>query len=88
MEEPKIPSKPAALKLTPEAIKIIRAALAMQARGLKGRRLRNASLRVRGKEPAPGLYAGVKRHARYLKRTISTLAAEPHVHPRHLRPAA
>jgi hypothetical protein len=36
--------------------------------GLAKRRLRNANLRANGVEPGPGLYAGVKRWARYLRR--------------------
>jgi hypothetical protein len=36
--------------------------------GLWQRKSRNAGKRANGDEPEPGDYAGVKRHARYLKR--------------------
>lgn len=36
--------------------------------GLRNRRNRNESARARGIEPTPGLFAGIKRRARYLRR--------------------
>jgi hypothetical protein len=36
--------------------------------GIAGRRADNALLRARGTEPVPGLYAGVKRFARWIRR--------------------
>jgi len=36
--------------------------------GLLDRKNHNISLRARGIEPEPGLNAGLKRHARYLRR--------------------
>jgi hypothetical protein len=91
MEPTKLSEVPASktlpAKLTPEAIKVIMAAMAMTARGLKGRRLRNAAQRVKGHEPEPGLYAGVQRRARYLSRVPNEIAVAPHIPPRHKRAA-
>lgn len=41
-----------------------------QKTGLAARSLRNSQQRAKGIEPRPGVYAGVKRWARYLKRTV------------------
>jgi hypothetical protein len=38
-------------------------------KGLGHRRVRNMFSRLRGEEPRPGSYAGVKRFARYHRRT-------------------
>lgn len=45
---------------------------------LAGRRARNAALRAIGEEPVPGAGAGVKRHARFLKRALhSPITVKP-----------
>ena len=38
--------------------------------GKSSRQAQNALQRRNGEEPVPGLYAGVKRHARYLSRVV------------------
>lgn len=54
-------------------------------KGLRARQLRNAHGRARGQEPMPGPFAGVKRHARYIRRTSARvkLVERPEIYLHH-----